>query len=62
MATEKFIQGKKDHCHHDGKASHKRRLDAANADLEFYNSMPTHEILIFPGEGKNVEILGLDKS
>lgn len=29
MAIEKFINGKRDNCHHDGLASNRRRLAAA---------------------------------
>lgn len=34
MAVEKFIRGKRDECHHDGKAANTRRLQQAINDLE----------------------------
>jgi len=40
MAVEKFIRGKRDDCHHDGKAANTRRLQAAifeqQVGLEMY--------------------------
>ena len=36
MAVEKFIRGKVDSCHHDGKRSTLRRLDAARAEIEVF--------------------------
>ena len=56
MATEKFIRGKHDDHNHDGRAAHRRRLEAANASLEFYSALPTHEILLYQKNGDNLPL------
>lgn len=38
MATEKLIRGKKDYARHEGKASEKRRQEAAEFDLQSLQS------------------------
>jgi hypothetical protein len=44
MSKDKFIAGKHDECHHEGRRSTQRRLDASQAALDGWNGgTPPHE-------------------
>lgn len=46
MALEKFIVGKHDDCKHEGRASERRRIQAAEWELKDYLTMIPGEVYI----------------
>ena len=45
MALEKFIHGKRDSCHHEGKASELRRIAQAEYDLQDF--LQGEEVIVY---------------